>query len=271
MTGPPSSSGLGFRPFKAATRVRIPLGAHNRIAHAPVEESGRPHRPVKAEIAGSKPVGRADLPGVSRRGGRPQTRLPPLLPTLPEGDAAGLPDYHSPAMRTLPGPCLPSVDGETYPEQPNSPTLRVRRRGPLGASRRRGPTPRGQGLGRRWRSRWPPHQRRLGVVDAGCLRLTSPPECHVRRIVVVDYLLTTVDISVLAEVRQPDPHVLAGDHDVDAPAVVHEPIPNRCGLGDEQLELRAGAFDPPSPLSPLEGRVLAYEQVVLVVGQRPRR
>jgi hypothetical protein len=25
--GPPSSSGLGFRPFKAATRVRIPLGA----------------------------------------------------------------------------------------------------------------------------------------------------------------------------------------------------------------------------------------------------
>ena len=59
MTEPPSSSGLGFRPFKAATRVRIPLGAHNRIAHAPVEESGRPHRPVKAEIAGSKPVGRA--------------------------------------------------------------------------------------------------------------------------------------------------------------------------------------------------------------------
>jgi hypothetical protein len=69
-TGPPSSSGLGFRPFKAATRVRIPLGAHNRIAHAPVEESGRPHRPVKAEIAGSKPVGRADLPAVSLR--RPQ-------------------------------------------------------------------------------------------------------------------------------------------------------------------------------------------------------
>ncbi len=55
---PPSSSGLGFRPFKAATRVRIPLGAPNKI-HAPVEESGRPHRPVKAEIAGSKPVGRA--------------------------------------------------------------------------------------------------------------------------------------------------------------------------------------------------------------------
>ena len=27
---------------------------------APVEESGRPHLPVKEEIAGSKPVGRAD-------------------------------------------------------------------------------------------------------------------------------------------------------------------------------------------------------------------
>jgi hypothetical protein len=70
MTGPPSSSGLGFRPFKAATRVRIPLGAHNRIAHAPVEESGRPHRPVKAEIAGSKPVGRA--------GQRRYREVPPL-------------------------------------------------------------------------------------------------------------------------------------------------------------------------------------------------
>jgi hypothetical protein len=63
---PPSSSGLGRRPFKAEARVRIPLGArhhrttrHNRIP-APVEESGRPHLPVKEEIAGSKPVGRAE-------------------------------------------------------------------------------------------------------------------------------------------------------------------------------------------------------------------
>lgn len=37
--GPPSSSGLGSRPFKAVTRVRIPLGARNRI-RAGVEESG---------------------------------------------------------------------------------------------------------------------------------------------------------------------------------------------------------------------------------------
>ena len=33
---PPSSSGLGLRPFKAAARVRIPLGA--RTTHGPVEQ-----------------------------------------------------------------------------------------------------------------------------------------------------------------------------------------------------------------------------------------
>ncbi len=38
---PPSSSGLGYRPFKAATRVRIPLGARStNFIHAGVEESG---------------------------------------------------------------------------------------------------------------------------------------------------------------------------------------------------------------------------------------
>ncbi len=73
-TRPPSSSGLGRRPFKAEARVRIPLGARFRARpsrscrgamttqqheRAPVEESGRPHLPVKEEIAGSKPVGRA--------------------------------------------------------------------------------------------------------------------------------------------------------------------------------------------------------------------
>src|SRR6266542_5337756 len=58
----PSSSVLGFRPFKAATRVRIPLGAHNRRL-AGVEEPGRPHRPVKAVIAGSNPVTRAGSAG----------------------------------------------------------------------------------------------------------------------------------------------------------------------------------------------------------------
>ncbi len=62
----PSSSGLGRRPFKAEARVRTPLGAlHDRRLGA---EDNRtcvcggvrsPHRPVKAEIAGSKPVRRA--------------------------------------------------------------------------------------------------------------------------------------------------------------------------------------------------------------------
>ena len=41
--GPPSSSGLGHRPFKAAARVRIPLGAPAGISwqtHGPVEQLG---------------------------------------------------------------------------------------------------------------------------------------------------------------------------------------------------------------------------------------
>src|SRR6266702_463170 len=40
---PPSSSGLGHRPFKAAARVRIPLGAPpaaSRLKHGPVEQLG---------------------------------------------------------------------------------------------------------------------------------------------------------------------------------------------------------------------------------------
>jgi hypothetical protein len=40
---PPSSSGLGHRPFKAAARVRIPLGAPAGISwqtHGPVEQLG---------------------------------------------------------------------------------------------------------------------------------------------------------------------------------------------------------------------------------------
>ena len=67
---PPSSSGLGHRPFKAAARVRIPLGARTTTAYAGVEESGRPHRPVKAKIAGSKPVTRARSTGPGSSVGR---------------------------------------------------------------------------------------------------------------------------------------------------------------------------------------------------------
>src|SRR5918996_3640405 len=66
-TSPPSSSGPGYRPFKAATRVRIPLGARNRIA-GPVEQSGRARHPVKVEVAGSNPVRPAPAPGRRRSG-----------------------------------------------------------------------------------------------------------------------------------------------------------------------------------------------------------
>ena len=62
--GPPSSSGLRFRPFKAATRVRIPLGARNRIEHAAVEESGVLIALSRRRCPGSKPVSRA-RPGSS--------------------------------------------------------------------------------------------------------------------------------------------------------------------------------------------------------------
>jgi hypothetical protein len=45
VAGPPSSSGLGHRPFKAAARVRIPLGvpagyAGRRKTQGPVEQLG---------------------------------------------------------------------------------------------------------------------------------------------------------------------------------------------------------------------------------------
>ena len=48
---PPSSSGLGRRPFKPEARVRIPLGA--RWGRG---EAWSSRRPVKPEIAGSNPV-----------------------------------------------------------------------------------------------------------------------------------------------------------------------------------------------------------------------
>src|ERR671918_140923 len=79
-TSPPSSRGPGYRPFKAATRVRIPLGARNRIA-GPVEQSGRARHPVKVEVAGSNPVRPAPAPGRRRSG---ETRVRPAAP-VPEG------------------------------------------------------------------------------------------------------------------------------------------------------------------------------------------
>ena len=56
---PPSSSGLGHRPFKAAARVRIPLGArwvparHNAWS---CRAAWSARHPVKVEVAGSNPV-----------------------------------------------------------------------------------------------------------------------------------------------------------------------------------------------------------------------
>ena len=60
--GPPSSSGLGRRPFTAVARVRIPLGVHATttavgVAHSKaLWRSWLARRPVTAEVAGSSPV-----------------------------------------------------------------------------------------------------------------------------------------------------------------------------------------------------------------------
>jgi hypothetical protein len=69
---PSSSSGPGRRPFKAVARVRIPLGARPgsyRTRSRGAARSAR--RPVKAEVAGSNPVGTAQplFPGHRERAG----------------------------------------------------------------------------------------------------------------------------------------------------------------------------------------------------------
>src|SRR5580658_3059569 len=56
---PPSSSGLGHRPFKAAARVRIPLGAQLArllITTWSCRAAWSARHPVKVEVAGSNPV-----------------------------------------------------------------------------------------------------------------------------------------------------------------------------------------------------------------------
>lgn len=58
---PPSSSGLGRRPFTAVARVRIPLGVRNTETWSMLESkalwrSWLARRPVTAEVAGSSPV-----------------------------------------------------------------------------------------------------------------------------------------------------------------------------------------------------------------------
>jgi hypothetical protein len=54
---PPSSSGLGLRPFKAAARVRIPLGVRDGSCYSKAQwRSWLARRPVTAKVAGSSPV-----------------------------------------------------------------------------------------------------------------------------------------------------------------------------------------------------------------------
>src|SRR3954449_12807045 len=53
---PPSFSGLGLRPFKAATRVRIPLGVRWYSTIEAQWRSWLARRPVTAKVAGSSPV-----------------------------------------------------------------------------------------------------------------------------------------------------------------------------------------------------------------------
>lgn len=56
---PPSSSGLGRRPFTAVARVRIPLGVRDAVTRSSSKALWRSwlaRRPVTAEVAGSSPV-----------------------------------------------------------------------------------------------------------------------------------------------------------------------------------------------------------------------
>src|SRR6266511_2716981 len=72
---PSSSSGPGHRPFKAAARVRIPLGAPAApcarlfLAHSTRSRGAvwSARHPVKVEAAGSNPVGTARHEAADRR------------------------------------------------------------------------------------------------------------------------------------------------------------------------------------------------------------
>lgn len=62
---PPSSSGLGRRPFKAVARVRIPLGVRTTEDRSMAQwRSWLARRPVTAEVAGSSPVWVAKANGI---------------------------------------------------------------------------------------------------------------------------------------------------------------------------------------------------------------
>ena len=79
---PPSSSGLGRRPFKAVTGIRTPLGALTTRSCGAVWSA---RRPVKAEAAGSNPVRTArDVPVAPAAGPSPPGRVAQLAERAPE-------------------------------------------------------------------------------------------------------------------------------------------------------------------------------------------
>jgi hypothetical protein len=79
---PPSSSGLGRRPFKAVTRVRIPLGVRKFQGSRSRGAVWSARRPVKPEAAGSNPVGTATAAPVPGRW--PNGRVAQLAERPPE-------------------------------------------------------------------------------------------------------------------------------------------------------------------------------------------
>src|SRR3954454_21245981 len=104
------------------TRHHRTIGASAPLttAHAPVEESGRPHRPVKAEIAGSKPVRRAR---VARPEPAPPGQVAQLVEHAAENRGVGssiLPlataRPSGPLLSTLAAVLTPAIDRELIKE-----------------------------------------------------------------------------------------------------------------------------------------------------------
>ena len=73
---PPSSSGLGRRPFKAVARVRIPLGVHGfRVGFG---RQGRPQRGPVAQLVSAPPCHGGGRGFESRQGRRIGVKAPAL-------------------------------------------------------------------------------------------------------------------------------------------------------------------------------------------------
>ena len=102
---PPSSRGPGHRPFKAAARVRIPLGAQGFPQGDPEERaisSGVEHLPYKEGVAGSNPASPTrgnpvDKPNTRVTGKAPEVLLDSFTATVLQ------PEQRSPSFRGLRG------------------------------------------------------------------------------------------------------------------------------------------------------------------------